>query len=152
MDVAKCSESSSHQLQATQNKMFFFWPVHAAITCPLPDHPDNGRRNNDNNQFEDTISFTCDDGYALRGSRVRRCRADGTFSGTPVTCEREYTRFQTCFEYQLSWLLTNTTFGVWFQWSLWVLGKPSQDLSNSNLRELFVGVSLSLGTWGSVVQ
>ena len=36
--------------------------------------------------YEDTCSFTCDTGYELTGSDTRRCKSDGSWSGSPVSC------------------------------------------------------------------
>ena len=36
--------------------------------------------------FEDTCSFSCDDGYELTGSENRTCQSDQTWSGTEPMC------------------------------------------------------------------
>jgi len=36
--------------------------------------------------FEDTCNFTCNAGYELTGSSLRACQADGSWSGSPVSC------------------------------------------------------------------
>ena len=39
------------------------------------------------NEFNDQCTFTCDEGYERKGSSVRTCQADGTWSGTAASCE-----------------------------------------------------------------
>ena len=36
--------------------------------------------------FEDTCTFTCNDGYLLQGSEVEECLADGSWSGGNPVC------------------------------------------------------------------
>ena len=36
--------------------------------------------------FEDTCSFSCDDGYELTGSETRTCQSSRTWSGTETRC------------------------------------------------------------------
>ena len=36
--------------------------------------------------FEDTCTFSCDDGYELTGSENRTCQSDQTWSGTEPMC------------------------------------------------------------------
>ena len=41
--------------------------------------------------FGNRIVFECTEkGYEIRGSKVRTCQSDGSWSGLPTTCEREY--------------------------------------------------------------
>ena len=41
--------------------------------------------------FGERIVFKCTDrGYEMKGSRERRCQSDGTWSGSPTTCERKF--------------------------------------------------------------
>jgi len=42
--------------------------------------------NNQSSSFEDTCNFTCDTGYELTSSSLRVCQADGSWSGSPVSC------------------------------------------------------------------
>ena len=40
--------------------------------------------------FGNRIVFECTEkGYEIRGSKVRTCQSDGSWSGLPTTCERE---------------------------------------------------------------
>ena len=56
------------------------------ISCPPPPIPENGSRQGNSFMYEDTVTFTCDENFRLSGTRRRTCRADGTFSGSEVTC------------------------------------------------------------------
>lgn len=55
--------------------------------CPDPATPDNGKLNLKGRWIGATARYTCDDGKELVGSALRRCNADGTWTGKPVFCE-----------------------------------------------------------------
>ena len=62
-----------------------------AITCPPLDSPENGRidcllGDDGEPNLGDFCIYICDEGYNITGSTRRTCRADGTWSGTDVTC------------------------------------------------------------------
>ena len=38
--------------------------------------------------YEDTCSFTCNNGYELTGSDSRTCQSNGTWSGSDDVCRR----------------------------------------------------------------
>ena len=38
--------------------------------------------------YEDTCSFTCNNGYELTGSENRTCQSDGSWSGNSTMCNR----------------------------------------------------------------
>ena len=56
------------------------------MTCIPLDDPDNGASSCTGSVYEDTCSFTCDDGYELTGSDTRTCQSDGNWSGTETMC------------------------------------------------------------------
>ncbi|XP_078603882.1 P-selectin-like [Branchiostoma floridae x Branchiostoma japonicum] len=61
------------------------------VQCPVLSSPTNGRMTCDNGssfRFPENCSFTCDPGYELHvtGNATRTCQADGTWSGSDVTC------------------------------------------------------------------
>ena len=39
--------------------------------------------------FPNEATFSCDEGFILNGSTVRRCQADATWSGTETSCQGE---------------------------------------------------------------
>ena len=69
-------------------KMTFFL---LAITCPLlyvPNaDPPNGICSHEYNIYHSYCSFKCSLGYQLKGSEVRVCQLDKTWSGASTTCE-----------------------------------------------------------------
>ncbi|XP_019643174.1 PREDICTED: CUB and sushi domain-containing protein 3-like [Branchiostoma belcheri] len=61
------------------------------VRCPVLPIPANGRISCDNGssfRFPENCSFSCDPGYELHvsGNNSRTCQADGTWSGSDVTC------------------------------------------------------------------
>ena len=61
------------------------------VPCPLLTEPNNGVMTcslGDDGvpSYEDTCSFTCNTGYELTGSPQRTCQANGSWSGSPVSC------------------------------------------------------------------
>ena len=64
------------------------------VTCPFPSPPENGAISHKGNGFGDVITYSCKRGYNLNGIATRRCQADGSWSGTPPSCESEYDKAQ----------------------------------------------------------
>ena len=62
------------------------------VTCPLLNHPDNGRKSCSLGGGDrvphpnDVCTFTCDNDYQLMGSQMRTCQSDGSWSGNNATC------------------------------------------------------------------
>jgi len=56
------------------------------VSCPLLTAPDNGTIDCTGLLFEDTCTFSCDDGYELTGSENRTCQNDQTWSGIKSMC------------------------------------------------------------------
>ena len=56
------------------------------MSCGTLDGPDNGAINCTGSVYEDTCSFTCDDGYELTGSDTRTCQSDRSWSGDETVC------------------------------------------------------------------
>ena len=61
----------------------------SAISCGSPPSLENGRVNVESTTFNSVASYACRFGYILRGSSVRVCRDDGTWSRTSMRCERK---------------------------------------------------------------
>lgn len=62
------------------------------ISCPARDCgrlpvPTNGSSIGDLTVFPNKILFGCDEGFNLRGSVVRHCQENGTWSGNRTFCE-----------------------------------------------------------------
>ncbi|XP_071618915.1 sushi domain-containing protein 2 isoform X2 [Heliangelus exortis] len=56
------------------------------ISCGWLDHPTNGIKNGTNYLLGATISFLCDQGYELTGSKERICQVTGAWSGDTASC------------------------------------------------------------------
>nr|XP_032817255.1 CUB and sushi domain-containing protein 3-like isoform X3 [Petromyzon marinus] len=54
--------------------------------CGDPGVPPHGSRRGGAFRTESVVSFSCDDGYVLRGSERRSCLANGSWSGTQPDC------------------------------------------------------------------
>ena len=67
--------------------MIYFKRHVSAKDCGLIDTPLNGTKLGSETTYPNEISFSCDDGFLLRGSKRRRCTADGTWSGVGTKCE-----------------------------------------------------------------
>jgi len=57
-----------------------------SVSCQLLTAPDNGMIDCTGSLFEDTCTFSCDDGYELTGNENRTCQSDQTWSGTDPMC------------------------------------------------------------------
>ena len=63
------------------------------VRCPSPDIPNNGMMNclmgaDHLLSYEDTCSFTCNNGYELTGSDTRTCQSNGSWNGSDSECRR----------------------------------------------------------------
>ena len=58
-----------------------------AKDCGTLDVPLNGSINEHETTFPNEATFSCDEGFLLNGSTVRRCQADGSWSGINTSCE-----------------------------------------------------------------
>ena len=47
----------------------------------------NGSMVGDHTTYPHDVSFKCDEGFILSGSKVRSCTSEGTWNGTPAFCE-----------------------------------------------------------------
>lgn len=59
------------------------------ITCEEPFKPKNGEVFSRRRTFGTSVSFTCNPGYNLVGSRELQCTGEGEWSGMEPTCEGE---------------------------------------------------------------
>ena len=58
-----------------------------AKDCGVLAIPMNGSLEGSLTTFPNKISFGCDEGFILRGSKVRRCLSNGKWSGNKTFCE-----------------------------------------------------------------
>lgn len=56
------------------------------LKCPTPKRLANGQRNVSGRQFNDTVTFSCNLGFTLVGSSLRRCRGSGNWDGVHPIC------------------------------------------------------------------
>jgi len=56
------------------------------VPCPPLTAPNNGMINCPGNMFEDTCTFSCDQGYELSGSETWTCQSNTTWNGSDVMC------------------------------------------------------------------
>ncbi|XP_035662466.1 P-selectin-like [Branchiostoma floridae] len=61
-------------------------PTCVVVQCPILSSPTNGAVSG-SNSYGDVLTFTCIPGYTLAGASSLTCRADGTWSASPPTCE-----------------------------------------------------------------
>ena len=52
---------------------------------PLPG-PTNGSSSGESTLFPNSVLFNCDPGFLLRGSSLRMCQSNGTWSGLQAKC------------------------------------------------------------------
>lgn len=60
-----------------------------AIDCGKLQSPQNGSVSGRNTTYPHMLRFTCDVGFSLFGSTVRKCQSNGTWSGTNAFCQGE---------------------------------------------------------------
>ena len=60
------------------------------ISCNDPGVPAHGSRSGDDFTFGKTVSYQCDPGHKITGSRSRTCTASGTWSKIQPTCTGEH--------------------------------------------------------------
>ncbi|XP_066299998.1 E-selectin-like [Branchiostoma lanceolatum] len=74
------------------------FPTCAAVPCPQPDVPANGRVTSGSDSYhdmvnfvyQDTVHFTCDLGYELEGAASATCQSDRTWSNSFPKCTRTF--------------------------------------------------------------
>ena len=64
--------------------------AHTAVVCPLLENPSNGNVSMTGGVYQDTVTYTCNNGFQLSGDPTRTCGSDGQWSGSAPTCDRKY--------------------------------------------------------------
>ena len=59
----------------------------AAVNCGGLSSPMNGSISGNLTVYPNIVTFSCDPGFILRGSSVRKCQSNGTWHGYETTCE-----------------------------------------------------------------
>ena len=59
------------------------------VQCDALSNPANGNVNTNGTGFDiyDTATYFCDNGYDLIGDDTITCQSDGSWSGSPPTCQ-----------------------------------------------------------------
>ena len=60
------------------------------IDCGDPGTPANGERAGSEFTYAKTVTYDCDPGYQISGSRSRFCQLDGSWTGSVATCVGEF--------------------------------------------------------------
>ena len=87
---------------------------HTVVSCGDPGSLVNGFRIGDKFTYEELVIYDCNAGYKLQGSIVRKCEANGQWSGSTASCVGEelqiistiYTRLYTYYTPIIHYLYT----------------------------------------------
>lgn len=87
---------------------------HTVVSCGDPGSLVNGFRIGDKFTYEERVIYDCNAGYKLQGSIVRKCEANGQWSGSTASCVGEelqiistiYTRLYTYYTRIIHYLYT----------------------------------------------
>ena len=69
--------------------MTFVYDLFLVVSCDDTGTPTNGVRYGNTFTYLSTVVLECDPQYKLVGDHTRTCQADGSWTGTQPTCERE---------------------------------------------------------------
>ena len=82
------------KLRELSCKSLIYSPFNLAVTCPRLSPPSNGELlgcNTTELLYKTVCRLSCNDGFEAIGSMVRRCKENGTWTGTDLVCEGIYT-------------------------------------------------------------
>ena len=60
-----------------------------AKDCGALKTPSNGSLIGNLTTFSNKVQFMCDEGFILRGSKIRQCLSTGSWSGNGTSCDRK---------------------------------------------------------------
>lgn len=60
------------------------------VSCRFPGHILNGHIEGLGYSYGDTVTYTCNPGFLLKGDSNRSCQADGKWSGDQPSCDGKY--------------------------------------------------------------
>ena len=58
-----------------------------AVDCGFLPSPQNGSKSGEDTTFPHSIEFGCDEGFIISGSALRKCLANGKWSGQETLCK-----------------------------------------------------------------
>lgn len=73
-------------LRAYQNHRAQMAALEPVVSCGWLPTPRNGKKDGTNYLQGSTVSFTCNEGFILYGSKERTCQDDGTWTGEQPFC------------------------------------------------------------------
>lgn len=71
--------------------LFLFIFSFEAVDCGKLSPPMNGSLLGEETTYLKQVEISCDEGFNLRGLRLRKCQADGYWSGDTSVCEGSIT-------------------------------------------------------------
>ncbi len=69
-----------------------------ALRCPELDAPSNGRMMGSDFTFGAMLNFSCNHGFSLEGSEVRKCGVDALWDGQTAECKSKHNGIQINFK------------------------------------------------------
>ena len=81
------NESLEHwRMDLLHIKVFRITHCSAAKDCGSLAVPMNGSATGGETTYPNDVTFDCDDGFIMAGSRIRKCQSNGLWSGNKTSC------------------------------------------------------------------